>query len=454
VTASRMFGIDVIGLKQADLAAAVAAGGVFASHIVPEAAKVAGVAPSIEAIVADERASSIVKEMLTGLYGEMRSRGKTMNFAVIYGLSARSLADTLTRAGVPTTEKEGKELQAKYFSAFPKVAQFLKDADARVKREAEGLTGIDFAKTIRLAKIFPRILGLRASLRKQLERFPDEDEIFEAMWPRYQVISDYEARNSRRPSSEELEEELGRLRREMQWALSFDAAVVVREDGREYVLEARTVSGRRRLFNITAENWMLSVAILAAMSRQPHAAKLRKSFEAEREVKLTREDGAPLNRAALAKRFENRTLRMAFVEHVLANTNRVIAEQGGNWSGKDAAQRLCYMALEKEVSMLSNAVRNAPIQGGVADAVLFAFGELYNTLREVPEARPVQSVHDSIVVECKAKDALRVGEILRKAMVAGMNRYFPTVEAVSDVEIAASLDAKADSIEDESLPKA
>ena len=98
--------------------------------------------------------------------------------------------------------------------------------------------------------------------------------------------------------------------------------------------------------------------------------------------------------------------------------------------------------------MLSNAVRNAPIQGGVADAVLYAFGELYVKLRTVEDARPVQSVHDSIVVECKAKDAMRVGEILRNSMVAGMNRYFPTVEAVSDIEIAASLDSKRDSIED------
>lgn len=448
VTASRMFGIDVVGIKQDDLAAAVAAGGSFASHIIPNAAKAAGVESSLEAVMASEKARTEAKRLLSSLYSEMRSRGKTMNFAVIYGLSARSLADTLTRAGVATSEKEGRELQAKYFSAFPKVAKFLKEADARVKNEAENLSGIDFVATIRLAKIFPKILGLRSSLRKQLERFPDEDELFEAMWPRYQVISEYEARHGRRPNSEELEEEMSRLRRELQWALGFDAAVVVKTDGREYVLEARTVSGRRRLFNITADNWMLSVAILAAMSRQPHAAKLRRAFENEREVKLSREDGAPLNRSALAKRFENRALRMAFVEYVLANTNRVIAENGGAWSGKDAAQRLCYMALEKEVSMLSNAVRNAPIQGGVADAVLYAFGELYVKLRTVEDARPVQSVHDSIVVECKAKDAMRVGEILRNSMVAGMNRYFPTVEAVSDIEIAASLDSKRDSIED------
>lgn len=453
VTASRMFGIDVVGIKQEDLAKAIAAGGSFATHIVGNVAKETGVEPSIEAIVQNEQAKAVAKKLLSGLYGEMRSRGKTMNFAVIYGLSARSLADTLTRAGVPTTEKEGKELQAKYFAAFPKVAKFLADADARVKHEAANLNGIDFNATIRLAKIFPRMLGLRASLRKQLERFPSEDELFEAMWPRYQVISEYEARTSKRPSNEELETEMKRLRAEMKWALGFDAAVVVKSDGTEYVLEARTVSGRRRLFHITAENWLLSVAITAAMSRQPHAAKLRRKFEETKEVKLSKDDGSALNRAALAKRFENRALRMAFVEYVLENTNQVIAENGGSWQGRDAATRLCYMALEKEVSMLANAVRNAPIQGGVADAVLYAFGELYIKLREVEGAKPVQSVHDSIVVECKAKDALRVGEILREAMVAGMNRYFPTVEAVSDIEIAASLDAKRDSIELETFER-
>jgi len=453
VTASRMFGIDVIGLKQEDLTAAIAAGGSFATHIIPAAAKAAGVEESLEAVNGNEQARAAAKKLLVSLYGEMRSRGKTMNFAVIYGLSARSLADTLTRAGVATTEKEGRELQAKYFAAFPKVAKFLADADERVKREASNLTGIDFNATIRLAKIFPRMLGLRASLRKQLERFPSEDELFEAMWPRYQVISEYEAHHGKRPSNEELETEMQRLRAELKWALTFDTAVVVKTDGTEYVLEARTVSGRRRIFNITAENWLLAVAITAAMSRQPHAAKLRRRFEEIKDVKLSKDDGSALNRAALAKRFENRALRMAFVEFVLENTNKVIAENGGSWQNKDAATRLCYMALEKEVSMLANAVRNAPIQGGVADAVLYAFGELYIKLREIDGAKPVQSVHDSIVVECKAKDALRVGEILRSSMVAGMNRYFPTVEAVSDIEIATSLDSKRDSVEESAFAK-
>jgi DNA polymerase I-like protein with 3'-5' exonuclease and polymerase domains len=448
VTAARMFGIDVLGLKQDDLAAAITAGGSFSAHIVPAAAKAAGVDASLDAVVADPQAAAAARQLCTSLYGEMRSRGKTMNFAVIYGLSAKSLADTLTRAGVVTTEKEGRELQAKYFAAFPKVAQFLQAADARVAQEASSLTGIDFNATIRLAKIFPRVLGMRSSLRKQLERFPDEDELFDAVWPRYQVISEYETRHGRRPNGSELDAECERLRSELRWVLGFDAAVVVRTDGTEYVLEARTVSGRRRLFHITAENWLLSVAITAAMSKQPHAAKLRRQFEALKDVSLSRDDGGSLGRVALAKRFENRTMRMAFVEYVLEHTNQAIAENGGSWQGRDAASRLCYMALEKEVSMLTNAVRNAPIQGGVADAVLHAFGELYVALRDIPGAVPVQSVHDSIVIECDAQDALRVGACLRACMLSGMQQYFPSVEAAVDVEIAASLDAKRDIIDE------
>lgn len=449
VTAARMFGIDVMGLKQEDLVAAIAAGGSFSAGIPDTVATQCGVGPDVAAIAADEAATDMARKLLGSLYSEMRSRGKTMNFAVIYGLSARSLADTLTRAGVVTSEKEGRELQDKYFAAFPRVAAFLKAADARVKAEASNLSGIDFNATIRLAKIFPRLLGTRSSLRKQLERFPDDDELFDAMWPRHQVMSEFETRNGRRPSSQELEAETERLRAEMRWVLGFDAAVVVRTDGTEYVLEARTVSGRRRLFHITAENWLLSVAITAAMSKQPHAALLRKRFEEMKDITLSRDNGAPLPRVALAKRFENRALRMAFVEFVLNNVDRAIAELGGSWQGRDAATRLCYMALEKEVSMLANAVRNAPIQGGVADAVLHAFGELHTHLREVDGAKPVQSVHDSIVIECRAADALRVGDILRETMLSGMNRYFPSVEAAVDIEIAMSLDAKRDVLDDE-----
>jgi DNA polymerase I-like protein with 3'-5' exonuclease and polymerase domains len=449
VTAARMFGIDVIGLKGDDLGTAIAGGGSFAAHIVGEVAKEIGCAADISAIAADTKASELTRKKLNLLYTEMRSRGKTMNFAVIYGLSARSLADTLTRAGVPTTDKEGRGLQEKYFAAFPKVAQFLKTADQRVQHEAQNLNGIDFVATMRIVKLFPRIMGLRASLRKQLERFPTDDEVFEALWPKYQVVSEWESRNGHRPSNVELEEELNHLRNEMKWALSFDGAVVVRTDGTEYSIEARTVSGRRRIFNITAENWLLSVAMTAAMSRQPHAARLRAAFEKLKDISLSKEDGSPLPRTILAKKFENRSMRFAYVEYVLANTNKAIADNGGTWQGRDAATRLCYMALEKEVSMLANAVRNAPIQGGVADAVLFAFGELYDTLGEIEGAKPVQSVHDSIVVECMAKDALLVGNTLRSAMIAGMRRYFPNVEAAVDIEIAASLDAKNDILDEE-----
>jgi DNA polymerase I-like protein with 3'-5' exonuclease and polymerase domains len=449
VTASRMFGIDVAGLLGDDLAKAVVGGGIFAAPLIERVATEYGIEPSVETIAAHESARKALAGELKTLYSQMRSRGKTMNFAVIYGLGASSLADTLTRAGVPTSDKEARELQEKYFAAFEKMAAFLNNAEAAVKAEAKSLSDIDFAATIRLAKIHGRLIGQRSQLRKQTGHFPTNEELFAAVWPRHQIVAELERRTGQRGDMDDIRAEQQRLFDEMVWALGFDAAVVVRTDGTEYASEVRTVSGRRRLFNITADSWMLAVALVVTTSRQPHARRLVSECEQRLDVTLTRDDGSPLSRAQLVKRFENRSFRMTFVEHVLGRVNQVIAEAGGSWEGRDAATRLCYMALEREVLMLANAKKNAPVQGGVADAVMDAFGTLERTLRTVPGARPVQTVHDSIVIECAARDAIEVGRILIEALGDGMRRFFPNVEAAVDIEYGASLDSKRDGIDED-----
>lgn len=450
VTASRMFGIDVAGLLDDDLVAAVAAGGQFAQPVVAAVSAAHGGAP-LDVLVGDPVAANALRDGCKTLYTQMRGRGKTMNFAVIYGLGASSLADTLTRAGVPTTDKEARDLQAKYFAAFPKMAAFLDGAETRVKQEAASLHGIDFAATLRLASMHGRLIGQRSQMRKQHGHFPSDEELFAVVWPRHQIAAELERRLDRRFEQHELASEQDRLFREMQWMLSFDAPIVVRGDGTEYTFEVRTVSGRRRLFNITADNWMLAVALTVCMSRQPHARRLVAECEQRFGLQLTRDDGSALSRALLVKRFENRTTRISFVEYALGRVNQLIAEHNGDWNGRDAAERLCYMALEKEVLMLANAAKNAPVQGGVADAVMYAFGLLDETLRTIDSAKPVQTVHDSIVIECAAADAVAVGAALRTAMTAGMRRYFPSVEAVVDVEYGASLDAKRDGIDEDEL---
>jgi hypothetical protein len=53
---------------------------------------------------------------------------------------------------------------------------------------------------------------------------------------------------------------------------------------------------------------------------------------------------------------------------------------------------------------------------------------------------PVQTVHDSIVLECDAGDAAEVCELLKSAMESAMQSFCPDVPAVADADIRISLD--------------
>lgn len=432
VTASRMFGIDMEGLKSPDLATAVAAGGSFASPIVEEVASSFGLAPNLESIVADEQASQALREGLAKLFAQMRRRGKTMNFAVIYGLGPASLADTLTRAGVPTTVDEAKEQQRRYFDAFEGVKAYLKAADDRVASIAESLPDCDFVRSRRLASELPRLIGAKKALHNQTGVWPSASEAAEHAYPSFRVASELQERLGRKPSADEVESHRRRLIDEGAWMLSLPAAVVVTRDGKPFAFYARTVSGRRRTFNVGVTSWLRSAGVIAASSKKDRPSALRRAFEEQSSVRLS-VDGRPLSRQALEKVFENKALLerwLSFVETHMPS----------------AMPYLFRRALADNVRRFANAVRNTPIQGGVADAVLEAFGLLATELPKIDGAVPVQSVHDSLVVECDAADALQVAELLERTMAAGMRRFFPSVPPLVDVEIAASLDAKADRI--------
>jgi DNA polymerase I-like protein with 3'-5' exonuclease and polymerase domains len=86
-----------------------------------------------------------------------------------------------------------------------------------------------------------------------------------------------------------------------------------------------------------------------------------------------------------------------------------------------------------------NAWRNAPIQGGVADIMLVAYADLHRRLGAVPSARPVQTVHDSVVIECDRRDADRVVTEVREALEAASLRFCPDVTPKADVDIRTSL---------------
>ncbi len=86
-----------------------------------------------------------------------------------------------------------------------------------------------------------------------------------------------------------------------------------------------------------------------------------------------------------------------------------------------------------------NAWRNAPIQGGVADIMLAAYGDLHRRLRAFPTARPVQTVHDSVVIEADPADAVAVAALVRDSLESAMSRFCPDVAPRADVDIRASL---------------
>ena len=86
-----------------------------------------------------------------------------------------------------------------------------------------------------------------------------------------------------------------------------------------------------------------------------------------------------------------------------------------------------------------NAWRNAPIQGGVADIMLVAYADLDQRLRRYPGAVPVQTVHDSIVIECDRADAPALVEEVRDALELASLRFCPDVTPKADVDIRSSL---------------
>ena len=369
-----------------------------------------------------------------------RQRGKTMNFAVIYGLGPRALGQTLTLAGVPTTQDEAAELLRLYLAAFPKVAEWLAGRDATIEGLRRQPPRCDFDKTLRLQRLLPKVTAARKELKKSRERNPTPAEIAEAIQPRAELENDLERRLGHVPNADEIETEMARREAMVVWASNFKAAVVVLKNGEPFAFDSRTSVGRRRLFNVTADAWITSMVMSVATARRGELVAVRTSFEAAQDVKLSL-DGRPLSREQLKKKFEDKDLKNALVAHIFRTL-------GPN------AEKLCYDAFTDCIGGLGNAYRNAPIQGGVADAVLRAYALLNERLARFTNAVPVQSVHDSIVLEVNVEEALEVARVLQQTMEEGLKYFCPDVPAKADVDIATSLDADKDGINPEVLEKA
>lgn len=375
------------------------------------------------------------------LYSLYRARGKTMNFAVIYGLGARALATRLTLDAIPTTQDEAAEFLRLYLAAFPKMAEWLAARDAYIEALVSTPARYDFNATLRLYRTLPKITAAKKQLRQSLGRTPSFTEIVLHITPESEIREDLEKRLGHAPTESEYANELARRVASAEQMGAFRASVVVLDTGEAFSFESRTTVGRRRTFNVLADQWVNSIVLSAAGARRGPLSDIRKSFEAEADVKLSGAQNKTLTRDQLKKIFEDKDLKQRFLAHILRSPDI-------------DSNQVCLNAVADCIKSLGNAYRNAPIQGGVADAVLHAYELLAVRLARFTNAIPVQSVHDSIVLEVNADEALEVARVLRETMEEGLSYFCPDVPARADVDIATSLDAKHDSITPEELARA
>lgn len=344
-------------------------------------------------------------------FKHLRKIAKALNFGIAYGTGASALARSLTAEGSPTSVDEAKELLAQYRRTYPGTAAWAEDRIAEIRTIAEDTRQIDWEITLRLARGFRTVNEIRRKFRRDENRWPSADEILDL-----------------HPGRSEARRE--DLYEEIVWLLNYSAPVALLADGSPFMFASRTRSGRRQQFNLHLDRLFLVAIADAVRSNRGDLMGVRASFGAEHGLDL--DSGASeMSDSDIGRLFEERALRVQYVD-AMART-----------LGIDAASRALGRAAKDRASAMVNAWRNAPIQGGVADIMLCAYGDLHERLGSIPSARPVQTVHDSVVIECDRVDAADVAEVVREALEAASLRFCPDVVPKADIDVRASL-AEAD----------
>jgi DNA polymerase I-like protein with 3'-5' exonuclease and polymerase domains len=324
-------------------------------------------------------------------YAALRARAKTINFGIVYGQGASALARGLTNAGSPTTQAEAQELLDAYLAAYPAVATWLKEQDGRVEAMAQRASLVDWPASLHLYDDLEPVAAFRREFRDRHRRWPTRAEILLA-----------------HPSVD-------------QDGLAFEDAILLLQGGKPLTWASRTLGGRRRRFTIAMSGVLRRVAVGAATSEEPQLVAVRKGFAEQRGLAM------PQQLPAVEKLFEDRSLRRAYVEWLWQNL------------GAQVTAELLRRAASQAVRQAGNAFRNAPIQGGVADGMLAAYGELWARFAHDPDVLPAVTVHDSVVLECPLHRASEVAEQVEAALVAGFGRFCPDVPLAVDVDVRASL---------------
>lgn len=342
----------------------------------------------------------------------LRQIAKALNFGIAYGAGGAALAHQLSNNGTPTSPAEGRELLAQYRRTYPGTTAWAAARDQEIEALGSEVGRFDWAVTRRLAADFSEVEAIRRSFRRTQNRWPTTREIADLRLPG-QPVTDAMVDH-------------------IEWITSYSAPVVLLRNGQPFTFASRTLAGRRQQFNLHVDRLFLYAIRIALESRNEQSISARRAFEADQAVRIVRA-GRPVDDAELGQVFEDRALRRRYLDHL------------ESYVGTEMVEGFLRDAAKERILAMTNAWRNAPIQGGVADIMLIAFADLHERLQTFPSARPVQTVHDSIVIECDRADATVVAEHVRIAMEGAMRQLCPDVRPLADVDVRESL-ASADVI--------
>jgi len=388
------------------------------------------------------RVHATVAEQLTAraaagkVYKGLRHKAKRVAFGYAYGLGARRLADSLTIEGVPTTTEEAAELIKAFDRAYPQFAAWMAARVATIKEIASNLASgrddtIDFDSAWKHHMLLVKVKEVKPKAGS------DADPLTLSTL----MASDEDLRASGISRQQHAAD--------VAWAVDTEPFLHTRQ-GHSWAFTSTTAGGRIRWFPIRLADWEQGMVNAILRSRDPRVkaaasqwAITRTDYEAgvaaqTRASGKTAHDPAPIALFTsngpifgdvLKKTFEDRSRRTDLVRTVLQ-------------AAPDKATALFRAGAADRVSAAVNQFRNQPIQGGVADAMVNTFRLLAGQLQAFPTALPIQSVHDSLVIECDVEDARAIQAVLKSVMEEGMRQYCPVVTLKADVDIQLSLDDK------------
>lgn len=388
-----------------------------------------------------------------------RKKAKGVNFGIPYGLGAAALATNLTvNSGVKTEMDEAQALLNTYARTYVNVDAWLKNRDSYVRGLASNPPAADWSASLRLYDLWVAGETKRKAFKRQRGYEATGLELSNEILTDQELSTRTAATLGRTPTEEELQSARLHHAGELEWAFSFDAPVVLTTAGVPLAFESRTVSGRRRLFTVPMDSssstdkftGVLTAAMLiAATTDKPGPAKLRDEFAAEytldlpsgtdRCSRLQGENDRAYRRRANEHRKTERTRCVKAFEGTNKPLKYVFVKKMMAAAGPEGAAWLLNQALGDQIRGKGNAFRNAPIQGSVGDIVLGAFAKIWDVLLQYDAAFPVQSVHDSVVIECYLEDAAAIAEKVKDALESSMAQFCATVPAKADCDVRRSL---------------